>query len=175
MKSRSTSAAYVWVLIGLSLATTRCSRRPSNAPATHPTPASAESESQRPTVSSGKVPEPAQEELAIPQAATVQQETASATDSSREDALAIARDCISRRRGGYKLGHGSPLVYEKATVTRPSDLRARGEKGTSAGRPDNFRVVWIPESPPFDQRVPNGVALDVDLDTRQCSFPRYVR
>jgi hypothetical protein len=152
------------IVIGLSLGALHCA----DSSASHPARAAPE-----PTLPSAEPPSPPQAEPAT--LAPVQQDSTTATDPSRDTALLIARACISRRKQGDKGGHGSPLVYEKATVTRPSELRARGEKGASAAKSDTFRVVWIPESPPFDERVPNGVALEVNLSTRACVFPKYMR
>ena len=89
--------------------------------------------------------------------------------------LHMVRDCLARSRRGSRGVHGSPLQLEKARVTRPSQLRARGEKGRAASLSDDHRVVWIPESSPFDQRIPNGVGFTVNLRTGACTFPKYVR
>ena len=167
--------ARVQTAIVLSIAATQCSPAPLNSASTQ---AVTRPEPKAPAVAvrtNDAVPAPRDETARQSPEVSEQQTQASATDPTREKALEIARGCITRKRRPDTSEHGSALVYEKATVTRPSELRARGEKGTSASRPDNFRVVWIPEAPPFDERVPNGIVLDVNLDTGACIFPKYIR
>lgn len=98
-------------------------------------------------------------------------------EASRQSALIeMARACVVQKKSGALIGvHGSPLLLDKATFTSPSEWRDRGEKGSFAERGEEYRSVYIPESPPFDERVPNGVAFELNTRTGTCAFPRWSR
>jgi hypothetical protein len=97
-------------------------------------------------------------------------EAASAKSTSTADALIQRiRECA---QSGPMRGvgvHGSPLVYQRVMIDSPAQARARGERGGFASLSDEYRLVSIPESPPFDARVPNGVVLRLDLKSGTCT------
>lgn len=96
--------------------------------------------------------------------------------SSRASLIEMARACIAHKNSGALVGvHGSPLQFDKATLTSPREWRDRGEKGSFAQRGDEYRSVYVPESQPFDERVPNGIAFELNTRTGVCTFARWAR
>jgi hypothetical protein len=88
--------------------------------------------------------------------------------SARGQVLDLARSCIER--GRTRGVHGTPLQYEKADIDTPLEARARGDRSEFARLSADHRLVYIPESPPFDQAMPNGIALRVNVKTRACKL-----
>jgi hypothetical protein len=90
----------------------------------------------------------------------------------REDAgkkaLALARKCAAAKPYGNLGVHRSALLYERATFDTPADAKARGDRSQLARRGDEFVLVVIPESPPLDERTPNGRQFLVNLKTGKC-------
>jgi len=87
----------------------------------------------------------------------------------------LVRACAERgpTRG---LGvHGSALVFEKASVETPSEARARGDRSDFTKEDPDQRLVWVPEAPPFDQIVPNGIVLRLNVRTGTCKVQRSMR
>jgi hypothetical protein len=85
-------------------------------------------------------------------------------------ALSIARACAEVAPYHGVGVHGTALVYEKASIDIPAAARSRGEGGPLAGAGDHYRLVAIPESPPMDRRVPNGMNILVDTRTGHCEI-----
>lgn len=91
---------------------------------------------------------------------------------SRQHILKLAKACADKPPSKGLGVHGSALVYEKSVIESPADFRAKGEQGSFANLGDNFRLISIPESPPKDQRTPNGIIIILNLDSGECSFPK---
>jgi hypothetical protein len=68
--------------------------------------------------------------------------------------------------------HGTPLDYTRAEIQSPKQARAAGERDGFAKLGEAYRLVFIPESPPMNERVPNGLVLVINLVTKECRLSR---
>jgi hypothetical protein len=98
-----------------------------------------------------------------------------ATEEAHEEVLRFVRRCLERRRMPARGVHNTPLSWSRAIITKPSELRARGDRGAVASLSDDHRNVVVPESPAFDTTMPHGISLTVNLKTGECIFPKYYR
>lgn len=90
---------------------------------------------------------------------------------NKTQALKLAQVCAEESMQGLGV-HGTPLDYERATVDMPAAAKTRGEAGNFAGLGDEFYLVSIPEMPPMNARIPNGLHIIVNLETGQCQIPK---
>jgi hypothetical protein len=91
--------------------------------------------------------------------------------SEVEGVLAQARACAQRATGGLGV-HGTALHFEKARIRSPADAQVAGERDGLSRLGPKYRVVSVPESPPMNERVPNGLNLLVNTATGACRIVR---
>jgi hypothetical protein len=128
-----------------------------------------------PAKSSIKVEQPPLPSKASADAATGEERAAPVPSPGKtsevERVLVQARGCAQRATGGLGV-HGTALHFEKARVRSPSDAQAAGERDGLSRLGPQYRVVSVPESPPMNERVPNGLNLLVNTATGACRIVR---
>ena len=89
-------------------------------------------------------------------------------ETARERAVGAARTCLKRKPYAGKGVHRTPLDFSRVSMLTHRDAVRSGEKGLLASLNDDFVVVAVPESPPMDQRTPNGRSVLVNVKTGTC-------
>jgi hypothetical protein len=90
----------------------------------------------------------------------------------RKRTLDVVRKCVDKPPINSLGIHGTPLDFSRAVIETPADVRARGEGGSLASQGKEYRIVWIPESPSMNDRVPNGLHIIVNIEIGECEFPK---
>ncbi|PCI42210.1 MAG: hypothetical protein COB51_13325 [Moraxellaceae bacterium] len=92
-------------------------------------------------------------------------------EGTRANILAQARKCSNTKPWKGRGVHGSSLIYTKAVIKTAADMRAQNGKNELANLNENFRFIFIPESPPMDKRIPNGIHIILNIETGECDIP----